>query len=465
MTSINFFFAKAIRRSTGRMNASSKWIGLFWVASIVTTVVMVWSGPAAWDFQVYRNAIQSVRTGGDPYADGIAVQQAFHDLPNKSPHAHPPMTYVYSPMTLPALRFVARFPERTTATVYGVLLLLCFALQLWASWQMANVQERRWLGFVLPAVAFFPGLLNDDVLLSGNVAYILYGFILAAAVPGWKRNRWEWFYLAVILASCCKAPLLTLLALPLLLGRRQWLPAILAGTAGTLLFLMQSVLWPSLFGEYLRAVELQFSWNVDFGVSPSGLLGAALVENGLPYSTASTILYLFFAAAIGLLLFLAARRLDGSPALNEFWLPTAIIGTILLNPRIKEYDVAAITVPMLLLASRLLRILVPPQNFPELESALDPSLPNTPTRVTSRRRQFAAFRRSLPILLAGSGWFLAANFVVDGDTWKPCELVILLILFTGGVSVLFVRGAALVKNAPAAPSLTPASSQQTARAI
>ena len=446
------------------MSASAKWIGLFWFASIVTVLLMAWSGPAAWDCQVYHNAIQSVRRGGDPYADGIAVQQAFHNLPNKGPHPHPPMTYVYSPMTLPVLRFIGRFPDRAIATVYGALLLFCFGLQLWASRQIANEQERRWLPFVFPAVAFFPGLLNDDVILSCNVAYILYGLIFAAAVAGWKHNRWTWFYLAVIFASCCKAPLLTLLALPLLLGRRQWLPAILSGAAGTLLFLMQSVLWPSLFSEYLRAVELQFSWNVDFGVSPSGILGAALVDNGLPYSTASTILYLFFALAIGLLLFLAVRRLDGSPAFDQFWLPTAIIGTILLNPRIKEYDVAAITVPMLLMASRLLRILVPPQNVPELESPLDPSLPNAPPKVTSWRQRFAALRRSLPILLAGSGWFLAANFVVDGDTWKPTELAILLILFTGGISVVFVRSAALARRAHADLTLSVESSQRTASA-
>ena len=49
----------------------------FWVASIATLVVRG-SQPGfrvGWDLHVYENAMQALRMGHDPYADGIAAQR------------------------------------------------------------------------------------------------------------------------------------------------------------------------------------------------------------------------------------------------------------------------------------------------------------------------------------------------------------------------------------------------------
>ena len=62
--------------------------------------------------------------------------------------------------------------------------------------------------FLLPFAVFFPGLLCDTTIVAENIAYPLYGLILAAAIPGWKRNKWLWFYAAVIAASIVKVPML-----------------------------------------------------------------------------------------------------------------------------------------------------------------------------------------------------------------------------------------------------------------
>jgi hypothetical protein len=37
-----------------------------------------------------------------------------------------------------------------------------------------------------------------------------------------------------------------------------------------------------------------------------------------------------------------------------------------------------------------------------------------------------------PVLLAASGWFLAANFAASGEAWKPIELALLITLFGAG---------------------------------
>jgi hypothetical protein len=405
------------------MTRRTLFLCLFWFAAIVTAFVMAILGPAAWDFEVYWRAAQAVSQGADPYSLGIAAQRAFHAAPD--PHIHAPMTYVYPPMTLPLLRLAGLLRHGVAESFFFVLLIGGFVLQLWAGWQMAGSNERRWLRWLLPAVAFFPGLMNDDVLLSGNVVYLLYGLVLATAVPGWKRNRWLLYYAAVLFASCFKAPLLSLLAFPIVAGKRQWRAGSLAAAAGLFLFALQSLLWPTLSHEYLTAVQLQFDFNHDCGMAPSGLLGSALLEAGRPYSFATGALYLVFAAVVFCVLLWTGRSILKDPVLRDRWLPVAFIGTVLLNPRIKEYDVAALTVPMVLVGSRLVLFLVrQPRTWLSSQQAytFDPAQ-SQPSPIS---------RESLLTILLAGGWFLAANAGADGDTWKPIELSLLLVTFFAG---------------------------------
>ena len=158
----------------------------------------------------------------------------------------------------------------------------------------------------------------------------------------------------MLLASFIKAPMLSLVAIPALSARKQWLPAGLTTAAGIALFAIQPVLWPSLFRNYLKAVDLQFLYNRDFGASPAGLFGDALFRMGKQYSTGSFVFYLCYAIPLFLLLLHLSREyLRGSFPLRQ-WVPVLLVGVILLNPRIMEYDLAAITLPLMLVAWRFL---------------------------------------------------------------------------------------------------------------
>jgi hypothetical protein len=273
-------------------------------------------------------------------------------------------------------------------------------------------------------LAFFPGLLCDDVILSGNIVYLLYGLILLAAVPGWRRGSWLWYYIAVLVASVFKAPLLTMLAFPVLVGQRQWIPASVTGAVGSLLFAAPAWLWPELFREYLRAVFLQFEWNYDFGFNPSAILGTALHRLEIPYSSASTFFYVIFAGAIGLMLLYLGYRVRRGYLSRELWIPVALVGTILMGPRIKEYDVAAITIPMLLISARALRLFLTGR---EREDG------GAPMRLYSKRA----------LILTASGWFLALNLIsglhdewwesVFPSVWRCLEGFMLLGVFACGV--------------------------------
>ncbi len=306
-----------------------------------------------WDLQVYRAAIISLRAGHDPYLDGMAVQRIFHAELVHAPDAPTPFTYVYSPITLPLIRLVALTPLALSGTMYWVLYCLAAVATLWVGMRFVEKREMPVFALLVPAAIFFPGLLQNDVFFSGNVACILYALVLLGAVAGWRRGQWVWFYAAVLVASCFKAPLLSLLAIPVFSARRQWWPAILTGALGLGLFAVQPLIWPSLFRHYLEAVELQFSFNHDFSSSPAGLVADALYDV-IPYQITSAGFYLFYGAGVfAILLSLSKRYFAGEFSLQR-WAPVVLTGTLLLNPRIMEYDVAPITLVMALLLWRFL---------------------------------------------------------------------------------------------------------------
>jgi hypothetical protein len=408
---------------------------LAWIVAAFMLGQMIHAGPAGWDAQVYWKAMQSLHRGGDPYAEGIAAQGAFHNRPNPLHMENSPFTYVYSPMTLPVLRWLAvLLPGWWLAVLYGATFVAAILAQFWAGWQMADKEERATVATFMPFVVLFPGLLYHDVIMSANIAYILYGMILAAAVFGWKRDQWTWYYIAVLIASVFKAPLLTLIAFPILVGRRQWLPAGITGAAGLALFGASARLWPQLFSEYMRAVFLQFEWNRDFGFSPSGLLGNALAEIGITTSHAPTILYLVFASVIGIVLLYLGHRVRQGYMSREMWIPVALLGTVLANPRIKEYDVAAITIPMLLIARRAVRLIVNCGCGTQPDGCLP----------AQRHSDQAVF-------LAASGWMVLFNCMGVED-WKYMELGFLLVLFLLGTwSMYQLSGEASLHAAVEAP--------------
>jgi hypothetical protein len=118
------------------------------------------------------------------------------------------------------------------------------------------------------------------------------------------------------------------------------------------MFLIQPKIWPTLFHSYMQAVELQFSYNRDFSSSPAGLIANALY-GVVPYQVTTLVSYLAYAAVVGsLLLYLSRKFLAGYLSLNE-WAPVLLVGTILLNPRIMEYDIAPVTLPIALVIWRL----------------------------------------------------------------------------------------------------------------
>jgi hypothetical protein len=381
-----------------------------WIAAAVSVPVHNRFEAPAWDVHIYLQAVHSITIGHDPYLDAISIQEKVYAERNLHPDAPTPFSYVYSPITLPVVKLVAVSPLWLSGLIYWGLYLAGLLAQLWvgihaAAPRAVDPLERRFLLLLAPVAAFFPGWLASDILWSGNVAFILYGLVLLCAGLGWRRNRWLPFYIAVLLASCVKAPLLSLVAIPVFSARKQAVPAALTVISGVVLFFGQYLVWPSLFQHYLKAVELQFSLNRDFGSSPAGLLSGFLYDHHIPYDPASLIFYAAYAIAICAVLFRISRRFhQGLLSLAQV-IPVLLTGVILLNPRILEYDEIALTLPLTLIGWRFLRVFTPPR----------------------RAATFLTLAFFIVNAIAFQGWSI----------WKLTEGPLLVLFFAAGAWTLF----------------------------
>jgi hypothetical protein len=392
------FYAKMLPQSL----RAQKVVVTLW--AMVLIAIPLWSrfDTSGWDVAVYHAAMRAQRIGHDPYADAIAIQTAYHSQLALHPNTTSgrPYNFVYSPMTLPLLRLIGRIPEWLSGLGYWILYAIGAFAVVWAGMQLVEAKERKYFVFLAPIVVFFPGLLENGVILCGNISFIVYGAVLVTAVIGWQLGRWRWFYIAVLAASCFKTPLLTLLAIPLLSARKQWIPVGLTAGAGVCLFAVQPMIWPVLFRNFLQAVSLQFSNNRDFGVSPAGIFSGFLFDHGFAYSQGGFAFYLLYVIPLfSVLVYLSRRFMSGAFPLTR-WIPVLLLGVILLNPRIVEYDLYILTIPLSLVLWRLL-----------------PGLANSRTAAISTLAAFVMVN-----IAAYQSWII----------WKNIACILLVTLFSAG---------------------------------
>jgi hypothetical protein len=231
-------------------------VAILWLLVLTTTIVMSMALPFAGDAKVYENTVKEVQSGTSPYASGIARLQ----LNNARNSRDRTMNYIYPPMTLPLVRAIGLLPAWLRISAFCLFYLSAAWLLLRTEENFLEPGERKFLLWLSPLCIFFPGLLNDDFFLAGNIAPILYGLVCAAALWDWKQRQWKWFYLAVLFAFVFKAPMLTLLAIPVLTRAGEWLKVAITGFIACALMLLQGWIWSSSTIGNL-ALALPGSWE------------------------------------------------------------------------------------------------------------------------------------------------------------------------------------------------------------
>ncbi len=156
----------------------------FWVLVLVTIIVWASLTAPGWDTAVYRTAMHSLQVGHDPYLEATQHQKLVYSKGPIPADTDPPFTYVYPPITLPVLHFFGRLSTRLAGILYMSIYAIAILCQLWVGFLMSRASEKRIFSWPVPISVFFPGLLADGTLLSGNIAHILYALVLVAAFVG-----------------------------------------------------------------------------------------------------------------------------------------------------------------------------------------------------------------------------------------------------------------------------------------
>lgn len=301
---------------------------------LIAVPVFVWSQGKhlsdTWmeDLPVYMRAVERWLAGLDPYTGSAA-----------------PLVFLYPPAFLLIAGWISHLlPDHSGPAIY-------VALEVCAVCAMPLVLARYffrqpWLSPLFALLLFFasPRFTGIEALRTMNIASLLYCLAFVAAIPGLRRNQWTWFYLAVFLASIVKITFLSLLLLPLLAGRRQWVRSILCGCAVVIANLAQRAFWPDLYGSYVASLRQGIVFNQSFGYGVFGILADYHYwERGIGVAAyvAATVL----ALALLTLMFWMRWRLDRAGeawqdvAGNGVFVAMVVVTIILVCPRQMQYDI------------------------------------------------------------------------------------------------------------------------------
>jgi len=200
--------------------------------------------------------------------------------------------------------------------------------------------RRPWLSMGFAYVIFIaePGFSELVTLRGGNASAVFYLLALVTALPGLRRDRWGWFYLAVLLAGMVKIAFLLLLLLPIFAGKRQWLWSAACGLATMATYPLHRWLAPATYQDFVSAAYVQVVVRADLG---HGILGAvANVERKLLHHRVDFLPYLVQTVfIIGIFLaLLVIRRRELAKGNEGVWLALLLVAIVLCNPRIQPYD-------------------------------------------------------------------------------------------------------------------------------
>jgi hypothetical protein len=276
------------------------------------------------DLPVYSHAVQSWLDGRNPYDASLT-----------------PLFFLYPPIFLYLTGLLSHLvPPHGATEVYAVVLIAAnFAIPLLLARYFFRM---AWLGPLFALLVFFasPRFTGALALCGMNIASILYCLAFAGAVPGLRRNKWMWFYLAVFLAAIIKITFLALLLLPLLAGKRQWLRSIGCGVAVVAMNLLQEIFVPSLYDGYQWSLKQGILAQQQFGYGVFGIVATYHHKLRSGAGIAAYVVAAVFAVTLLTLMFLLRRRLEraGELANNGVWLALVVTTVILVNPREMQYD-------------------------------------------------------------------------------------------------------------------------------
>ena len=171
-----------------------------------------------------------------------------------------------------------------------------------------------------------------------------------------STRTYELFWVTIFLCSLVKFTFLGFLLVPIILDKK-YISAILFIAAVIAAYALNYLITPALFSEYLAQILGQHSNSGYLGLSifslATALIKGPLSPNGGHIFAIAISIHLVFVAIVVLLAFAIAER-RGRPKHFDLFCGWLVVSGFLISPRIFDYDLAIVIVPIVLLTRMLL---------------------------------------------------------------------------------------------------------------
>jgi hypothetical protein len=306
-----------------------------------------------WDFQRDVAVVKAMAAGVSPY-DRTYLTEHF-SIFQTSPI---PVTFVYPPLVAEAFYKLSWF----MTTSIGCACLLFVQIVSWISipYLLAG-SPTKWYSreflYVWGLYLVLFGFSGMRIFAVGNPAGILNALIIASIVVAVRTRDYKVFWVAILICSMVKIYFLAFLMLPVILDKR-YIGATVFIFLFALAYSMNYFLSPVLFSEYLdKMAVLSQIPVVAEGWSLYSL--AHVVFHSFPKISGNRALLLalgvhfLFVGIIILIAYAIAERYR-RPYRFDLLCCWFFMSAFLISPRIFDYDIAVLTVPLVLLGRMLI---------------------------------------------------------------------------------------------------------------
>lgn len=301
-----------------------------------------------WDLDFYAAVVKTMAAGVSPYDDafvfkilGIRLSSGFD----------------YPPLVAEALykcRWLVLAPTGRALLVIG------YAISWISIPYLLAGSPRKWYSldflYVWGLYLVLFGLAGMRLLVVGNISAILLAFAVLSIVVAIRTRNYGFFWVAILLCSFLKPYFLAFLLFPVILDKK-YLSAIAFIFVLLALYVSNYLISPQLFSEYVKSFEMQPSNLVNIGLSiytlAATIIAVALGPNTSRVTDLALGIHLIFSFAIFVLAYAITERRVRPMRFDLFccWL---FVSAFLISPRIFDYDIAIVVVPIVLLARMLL---------------------------------------------------------------------------------------------------------------
>jgi len=288
-----------------------------------------------WDASVYARALDNWQIGRNPYS-----------------LSDPSLLFVYPPVFLWAGGLLAHMFPGHSGWAFFILLYAIASLAIPVILVRFYLPQ-AWLSILCAyaLAALEPRFAGIGAFRTGNITNVFYCTVLLAGAVGIRKNNWGYFYVAVLLIATVKLNFLIMLLLPMLIGWRQWLQALLCAAGACVAYPVQRMFTPGLYAAFQTALSRQFTRSNGYGIMGVAIqIQESMHVKGLLIPCLAQVSFMI---AIISAMFILRNRLPKGNA-GGLWVALVLLGTILCNPRLLPYDAdIALLAGIVVLASAL----------------------------------------------------------------------------------------------------------------